>query len=235
MEDGRPTVRHSRQLSGMNQSENQLTPGLPASSVIVLPPSLDDQSVQRVLADVAARAADAPLIVNANHCVFATPYALAALLAVGEDRVTKATFIPPSNSDAASYWARARFFRFAEELYDIRGKVPIARWASESDVLLEMTRIPADGTAEAAVQRVQQRVLALLMHAAQTDAAVAAAQAESVADACRNVVNVGAGSAWVIAQVVHYRKQAGRRGVLVGVAGAAGTGSPFAFDGPIAP
>jgi hypothetical protein len=173
--------------------------------------------------------------VNANHCVFATPYALAALLAVGEDRVTKATFIPPSNSDAASYWARARFFRFAEELYDIRGKVPIARWASESDVLLEMTRIPADGTAEAAVQRVQQRVLALLMHAAQTDAAVAAAQAESVADACRNVVNVGAGSAWVIAQVVHYRKQAGRRGVLVGVAGAAGTGSPFAFDGPIAP
>jgi hypothetical protein len=219
----------------MNQSENQLTPGLPASSVIVLPPSLDDQSVQRVLADVAARAADAPLIVNANHCVFATPYALAALLAVGEDRVTKATFIPPSNSDAASYWARARFFRFAEELYDIRGKVPIARWASESDVLLEMTRIPADGTAEAAVQRVQQRVLALLMHAAQTDAAVAAAQAESVADACRNVVNVGAGSAWVIAQVVHYRKQAGRRGVLVGVAGAAGTGSPFAFDGPIAP
>ncbi len=219
----------------MNQSENQLTPDLPASSVIVLPPSLDDQSVQRVLADVAARAADAPLIVNANHCVFATPYALAALLAVGEDRVTKATFIPPSNSDAASYWARARFFRFAEELYDIRGKVPIARWASESDVLLEMTRIPADGTAEAAVQRVQQRVLALLMHAAQTDAAVAAAQAESVADACRNVVNVGAGSAWVIAQVVHYRKQAGRRGVLVGVAGAAGTGSPFAFDGPIAP
>ncbi len=219
----------------MNQSENQLTPELPASSAIVLPPSLDDQSVQRMLADVTARAADTPLIINASNCVFATPYALATLLAVGEDRVTKAIFIPPSNADTASYWARARFFRYAEELYDISGKVPIARWASESDVLLEMTRIPADGTAEATVQRVRQRLLALLMHAAHSDVTTATAQADAVAEACRNAVSIDGQSAWVIAQVVHYRKQAGRRGVLVGVAGARGKGSPFVFDGPIAP
>jgi hypothetical protein len=186
-----------------------------------------------MLADVAARTPAAPLVMNARNSVFATPYALAALLAVGEDRAVKAAFIPPSNPDTAAYWARARFFRYAEELYEIRGKVPIVRWASESDVLVEMTRIPSDETAEAAVQRVQQRVLALLMHATHTNASTAAAQAESVAEACRNAVSIGARSGWVMAQVVHYRKQALRRGVLVGVAGAGGKGSPFTFDGPI--
>jgi hypothetical protein len=78
----------------MNQSENQTIPEPPASSAVVLPPTLDDQSVQRMLADVATRAPAAPLVMNARNCVFATPYALAALLAVGEDRAVKATFIP---------------------------------------------------------------------------------------------------------------------------------------------
>jgi hypothetical protein len=219
----------------MNQTDNQHIPELPASSAIVLPPSLDDQSAQRTLADVAARAADAPLVMNARQCMFATPYALAVLLAIAEERAVKPTFIPPSKADTAAYWARARFFRYAEELYAIRGTVPHVRWASESDVMLEMTRIPGDETAGAIVQRVRERVLDLVLRAAHIDADAAATHADAVASACLNVANSDGRNGWVMAQVVHYRKQAGQRGVLIGIAGPGGTGTAFKIDGPISP
>jgi hypothetical protein len=217
----------------MNQTDNQSTPEPPASSAIVLPPSLDDQSAQRLLTELAARAAEAPLVMNARACVFATPYALAALLAAGEDRAVKATFIPPSNADTAAYWARARFFRYAEELYTVRGTVPHVRWASESDVMLEMTRIPGGETAGTIVQRIRQRVLDLVLRAAQVDAAAAAAHADAVASACHDASSPDGRNAWVMAQVVHYRRQAGQRGVLIGIAGSGGKGTALKIDGPI--
>ena len=188
-----------------------------------------------MLANLATRAPEAPLVMNAHQCMFATPYALAVLLAVGEDRTVKATFIPPSNPDTAAYWARARFFRYAEELYTVRGTVPHAKWASESDVMLEMTRIPGDETAGAVVQRIRQRVLDLVVRTAHADAGTAAAHADAVANACRDAANAHGRNGWVMAQVVHYRKQAGQRGVLIGVAGAGGHGTSLKIDGPIAP
>jgi hypothetical protein len=165
--------------------------------------------------------------------MFATPYALAVLLAVAEEHAVKATFVPPSNGDTAAYWARARFFRYADELYTVRGTMPRVRWDSESDVMLEMTRIPGDETARAIVQRVRQRALDLILRAAHVDADAAAVHADAVASACRDVANSNGRSGWVMAQVVHYRKQAGQRGVLIGIAGAGGKGTAFKIDGPI--
>jgi hypothetical protein len=36
-----------------------------------------------------------------------------------------------------------------------------------------------------------------------------------------------------MAQVVHYRKQAGQRGVLIGIAGVGGKGTSLKIDGPV--
>ena len=219
----------------MNDSTNRATPEPPGNGAIVLPPTLDDQSVERLHTELAEWSAHAPLVINARQCVFATPYALAALLAAGEGRGTKATFIPPVNLDTAAYWAHARFFRFAEELYVVRGKVPSVKWASESDVMLEMTRIPAGETAGAIVERVKRRVLDLLVRGARVDADAAAAHAEAVAVACATVASAEGPSGWVMAQIVHYRKQAGLRTLLIGIAGAAAKGTSWKLDGPMTP
>lgn len=206
----------------MDESDSQRKPEARASGAITLPPSLDDQSVEQLRAAIARRASDAPLVMNARHCVFATPYALAALLAIGEARGAKATFVPPENVDTAAYWAHARFFRFAEELYEIRGKVPAVRWASESNVMLEMTRIPADGSGGAVVARVERRVVELLVGGLRMEAGEARVRAEEVAAPCRASVGVEGRSGWVMGQIVHYRKRAAVRGLVVGVAGGAG-------------
>jgi hypothetical protein len=169
----------------MDESENQDKPEPRASGAIILPPSLDDQSVERLRTAIADRASDAPLVMNARQCMFATPYALAALLAIGEARGAKAIFVPPLSADTAAYWARARFFRYAEELYVIRGKVPAVRWASESDVLLEMTRTPPGDLAGAIVARVKRRVTELLVRGVGMEAGDAAERAEDVEAACR--------------------------------------------------
>jgi hypothetical protein len=217
----------------MNESTNRFNPEVPASSAIILPPTLDDRSVEQMQLAIAERGPQAPLVMNARHCVFATPYALAAILAAGEERGAKATFIPPADADTTAYWARARFFRYAEELYDVRGRVPHVRWTSESDVLLEMIRIPSDDTAGAILERVQRRVLDLLVRGARLEAADAAVHAEAVGLACRTLVSGGGHCGWVMAQVVHYRKQAGLRGVLIGMASAGAKGTSWKIDGPV--
>jgi len=219
----------------MNESDSHPKPDERASAAIILPPTLDDRSVEQMQLAIAKRSPQAPLVMNARHCVFATPYALAALLAAGEERGAKATFIPPADADTTAYWARAQFFRYAEELYHVRGRVPHVRWTSESDVLLEMTRIPSDDTAGAILERVQRRVLDLLVRGARLEAGAAAEHVEAVAVACRTLGAGGGNCGWVMAQVVHYRKQAGLRGVLIGMAGAGAKGTSWKIEGPLMP
>src|ERR1019366_4634906 len=89
--------------------------------VIAVPSSLDDLTFESVLDQLAQHPADAKVIVDARHATFATPYGLTALLTLAQTRAEKAEFLPPENPDTVSYWARAGFFRYAEELFDVRG------------------------------------------------------------------------------------------------------------------
>src|SRR5881397_2695338 len=65
-------------------------------------------------------------------------------------------------ADALSYWARAGFFREAAELFEIHGKVPRARPAEESEVLLPVTPVRAAEDVHAVVSKIQQRASAIL-------------------------------------------------------------------------
>ena len=46
------------------------------TAVITVPSSLDDQSFEQVLEQLAAQPEDAKVIVDARHCTFGTPYGL---------------------------------------------------------------------------------------------------------------------------------------------------------------
>ena len=109
------------------------------TSVITVPPSLDDHSFEQVVEQLASVPADAKLVVDARHTRWASPYGLTALLALGQSREARATFTAPDAEETASYWARTGFFKHAEEIYELHGSVPKAR-GGESSVLLEITR-----------------------------------------------------------------------------------------------
>ena len=83
------------------------------TDVITLPASLDEQSFESVIEQLAPLADDAKLLVDARHCRFATPYGLTALLCLAQTRAEKADFAPPEDDQVASYWARSGFFRYA--------------------------------------------------------------------------------------------------------------------------
>ena len=97
------------------------------TAVITLPSSLDEQSFESVIEQLAGVPADAKVLVDARHCRFATPYGLTALLCLAQSREEKPDLAPPEEADTSSYWSRCDFFKYAEELFTIRGTLPRPR------------------------------------------------------------------------------------------------------------
>ena len=111
------------------------------TTVINVPTSLDDRSFEEVFDQLAPLAPDEKVLLDARRTRWASPYGLTALLTVAQTRLERPTLAVPESDDTASYWSRASFFRHAEGLYDISGRVPRARQASEAIVLLEVTPV----------------------------------------------------------------------------------------------
>ena len=94
------------------------------TSVITVPPSLDDHTFEAVVEQLASLPRDAKLVIDARHTRWASPYGLTALLTLGQTLSERASFTVPETEDTASYWARTGFFKFADEIYDLHGSVP---------------------------------------------------------------------------------------------------------------
>ena len=127
------------------------------TTVITVPPSLDDHSFEQVLEQLAPLPADEKILVDARHARWASPYGLTALLTLAQTRTERPSLAVPELEDTASYWARAAFFQHAETVYDLRGSYPKRREAGESNVLLEITPITKSNDVHDIVSRVQAK------------------------------------------------------------------------------
>ena len=104
------------------------------TTVINVPPSLDDVTFEQVLEQIAPLAPDEKLLIDARHARWASPFGLTALLTLAQTRTERPAFAPPEGDDTLSYWTRAGFFRYAGDLYEIVGAAPKQKQAGESDV-----------------------------------------------------------------------------------------------------
>ena len=117
------------------------------TTVIPVPPSLDESSFEQIFEALAPLPPDARVLLDARHARWSSPYGLTALLCVAQSRLAlnggteRPGFAVPENTDTTSYWARTGFFRHAAELFELHGSVPRSRDAHESSVLLELTPI----------------------------------------------------------------------------------------------
>ena len=97
------------------------------TTVITVPPSLDEVTIEQVLEQLAPLPPDARILVDARHARWASPYGLTLLLALAQSRAERPAFTGPEAEDTASYWARTGFYKHAETLYELHGHVPRGR------------------------------------------------------------------------------------------------------------
>lgn len=187
------------------------------TTVIAVPPSLDEQTFEQVFEQLAPVPDGEKLLIDARHARWASPYGLAALLCVAQSRHERADFAVPENPDTLSYWSRTGFFRHAAELYDLHGHVPREREAHESDVLLELTPITRTDDVHGVVGRIQQKAADILHGQLNLDTAVTGAFGMTLSESCQNIVEHAGLGGWVAVQTYRYTKRLGRRVVVIAV------------------
>ncbi|MBL0889204.1 MAG: ATP-binding protein [Gemmatimonadaceae bacterium] len=187
------------------------------TTVIAVPPSLDEQTFEQVFEQLAPVPDGEKLLIDARHARWSSPYGLAALLCVAQSRHERADFAVPENPDTLSYWSRTGFFRHAAELYDLHGHVPREREAHESDVLLELTPITRTDDVHGVVGRIQQKAADILHGQLNLDTAVTGAFGMTLSESCQNIVEHAGLGGWVAVQTYRYTKRLGRRVVVIAV------------------
>jgi hypothetical protein len=184
------------------------------TSVITVPPSLDDQTFEQVVDQLAGVPADAKLLIDARHTRWSSPYGLTALLTLGQTRQERASFAVPDNDDTASYWARANFFRYAEEIFDLSGSVPRPR-GGESGTLLEVTPVISSEDVHTVVGRIQQKAQQILTNELHIEARATVGFAMTLSEVCQNIVEHAGRGGFVAVQAYTFKKRAPHRRVVV--------------------
>ena len=187
------------------------------TTVISVPPSLDEQSFEQVIEQLASVPPGEEILVDARHARWASPYGLTALLCVAQSRTDRMDFAVPEHPDTLSYWSRTGFFRYAAELYELHGAVPRAREAHESDVLLEITPITQTEDVHGVVGRIHQKAADILHGQLNLETAATGAFGLTLSEACQNIVEHAELGGWVAVQTYKYTRRLGRRVVVIAV------------------
>jgi anti-sigma regulatory factor (Ser/Thr protein kinase) len=187
------------------------------TTVINVPHSLDDRSFETVLEHLAAIPADQKVLLDARHTRWASPFGLTALLTLAQSRDVKPTFYVPEQDETCSYWGRAGFFRFAEDLFELHGNVPRSRPPGESDVLLEITAVARSDDVHEVVGRIQQKSQAILTKELNLDVKATMGFAMTLSEACQNIVEHAGRGGWVAVQTYKWQKRLGKRVVVIAV------------------
>ena len=187
------------------------------TTVITVPPSLDDHSFEQVLEQVAPLPLDAKILVDARHTRWASPYGLTALLTLAQTRTERPSFAVPELDDTASYWARAAFFQHAESVYDLRGSYPKRRDSGESNVLLEITPIAKSNDVHDIVGRVQEKAQQIIKTELKLESKAIVGFAMTLSEVCQNIIEHAGHGGWVAVQSYRWTKRLGRRVVVIAV------------------
>jgi hypothetical protein len=187
------------------------------TTIIPLPPSLNDKSFEGVFAQLAEAPPDGKVLLDARHTRWASPFGLTALLTVAQTRAERPSLYVPEVEDTASYWARAGFFRHGADLFELLGSVPRGRGGGDSDVLLEITPVARSEDVHDVVGRIQGRAHAILSKELSLDAKATMGFAMTLSEACQNVVEHAGRGGWVAVQTYRWAQRLGRRVVVIAV------------------
>jgi anti-sigma regulatory factor (Ser/Thr protein kinase) len=185
------------------------------TTVLTVPPSLDEGTFETLLQAVAAAPADTKVLFDARHTRWASPAGLIGLLSLGQSRTDRPQFIPPEDTNTASYWARAGFFRHAEPLFEITRPVPRSR-SGDSNFFLEITPIEKTEDVQHVVAHIQERSKAI-METLGFPLSGSIGFSVVLSESCQNIIEHSGASGWVAVQTYDWTKRIGRRVVVIAV------------------
>jgi anti-sigma regulatory factor (Ser/Thr protein kinase) len=193
------------------------------TTVVQVPPSLDDRTFEQVLDRVAPLPPDEKILIDARHSRWASPYGLTAMLTLAQSRPERMGFAVPDMDETASYWARTGFFHHAESLFDLVGSYPKRHQTGESSVLLEITPIIKSDDVHSIVGRIQEKSQKILTGELHLDPKATIPFTMILSEVCQNIVEHAGTGGWVAVQTYKWVKRLGRRVVVISVCDA-GTG-----------
>ena len=187
------------------------------TTVIDVPHSLDDRSFEDIFDQLAPLPPDEKILVDARRTRWASPFGLTGLLTIAQTRLERPTLAVPEGEETSSYWSRASFFKHAEGLYDITGRVPRARQASESSVLLEVTPVVHTQDVHTVVENIQQRAQTILSEKLHLQSKVTMRFTMALSEICQNVIEHAGTGGWVAVQAYKWQQRLGRNVVVIAV------------------
>ena len=187
------------------------------TKVIEVPHSLDENSFEQVLEQVALLPPDAKILLDARHTTWASPYGLAALLTLGQSRPARPTLTVPEMDETTSYWARASFFHYADEFFDLKGIVPRRTARGDSQVLLELTPVSRSEDVHDVVDRIQDKTKQIIGKELGIDPKALGGFAMTLSEVCQNIIEHAGRGGWVMVQTYNWAKRLGRRVVVIAV------------------
>lgn len=192
--------------------------------IVDVPPYLDDKGVDAVAVALGGWPPDARLLFDARATRWASPYGFTALLTVAQALRELGAEPPrlavPESDDVRTYWARAGFFRYATELFEVHGKVPKRAADEASDVLIPVTPIRAAEDVHGLVNGLGERVARMLQEELNLEARATPRFGMSLSEACQNVVEHAGTGGWAAVHAYNWRRRLGRRVVVIAVSDA---------------
>lgn len=187
------------------------------TEVITVPTSLDDHSFEQIFDQLAPLPPDAKVLIDARRTRWASPFGLTALLSVAQTRLERPQLAVPESDETTSYWARASFFKHADGLYEISGRVPRPRQGSESSVLLEVTPVVHTQDVHTVVENIQQRARVILQEKLNLQSTVTMRFTMVLSEICQNVIEHAGAGGWVAVQAYKWQLRLGRNVVVIAV------------------
>ena len=191
--------------------------------VVEVPPSFDDKSFEQFAQALDAESTSGErVLIDAHAAQWASPYGLISMLtaaqSLGEARGEKPLFTVPTSEEVRRYWAKAGFFKYATELFEVHGKVPRVQ-PDESDVLLAVTPVRAAEDVHDVVGKIQEGARRIL-EGLKLEAKATMGFAMALSEACQNIVEHAGTSGWAAVHAYTFRKRLGRRVVVIAVSDA---------------
>jgi anti-sigma regulatory factor (Ser/Thr protein kinase) len=192
--------------------------------VIPVPTSFDDRNLDAFAQAIPPWPPAERLLFDARATTWASPYALTALLTVGQALAEAGLATPrlavPEADDTRHYWARAGFFQHAVEYFELVGKIPRRGSDELSDVLVPVTAVRAAEDVHGVVGRVQDSAMRILTHELKLEAKATMGFAMALSEACQNIVEHAGTGGWVAVQTYNWRKRLARKVVVIAVSDA---------------
>lgn len=192
--------------------------------VATVPTYLDERGLDLLAQGLGTWPPPGRLLVDARACKWSSPYGFCSLLTLGqalaEARQEKPRLAVPDLEAVRTYWAKAGFFRYAAEVFELHGKVPRKSPDEQSDVLLPVTPIRGSDDVHGVVNAVAESATRILTTELGLEAKATARFTMTLSEACQNITEHAGTGGWVAIHAYNWRKRLGRRVVVMAISDA---------------